>query len=488
MCHSSPCCADKSWEHKPPEINEERKALADTSAPKSAGVPRNIHCEAQRRCSVPSLKENTVSLKDGEACFGNSRDTQHFEMDDSVPLLKGVHQENERDDAFVGLEETLTCTNSMAAVHQKVAREEFMGANQERESKDPFPSEDKSDRYASLSEAVHRSRVDENRTTWSLHSSGENARQDVEMMAKANHDKPADSQSDEVRVASEDKPAGACKWGRAFSVRRRKKLSDIKIEAINADVDNQLGSALGSPFCRVSIPDGSPDHMKNDPDNHLCMSPQGSKTHSGSNGEADKSKAKDNNEENVGADPAFGSRDDEKNVMDLGYSEMERNRRLEILMAKRRSRKNIVFELDSDLIGAENDQVCRRGDDVASDETEIPGSAPSILHPRKKPFDYTNQRSDGSGVHEHDNSGPHEFMDVSHLDMFFRRHESFNIGSQGRRLSRFKPWSVLDTMDTEVSRESEYGNVSLVADQEDLRECIKNDSSREYESQDLRTM
>jgi hypothetical protein len=27
--------------------------------------------------------------------------------------------------------------------------------------------------------------------------------------------------------------------------------------------------------------------------------------------------------------------DDEKNVMDLGYSEMERNRRLELLMARR---------------------------------------------------------------------------------------------------------------------------------------------------------
>ncbi|KAL5229629.1 hypothetical protein ABZP36_028405 [Zizania latifolia] len=555
---------------KLPEIDEERKALADTSAPKSADVSRNIHCEPQRKFSVPSLKEKTVSLKDGgikEACFGRVRATEHFQMDDSVPLLKGAYQENERADTFDVLEETLTPTNSMVAVHQKVAREEFMEDNQERESKYTFPRDDKGDRCADLFKVVDQSRVDENQTTCSMHSSSENVRQDVEMMAKADHDRGSpDSQRDEVRVVSEDRPTGTCKWGRAFSVRRRKKLSDIKIEAINADVDNQLDSSLvGSPFGRIGISDGSlgsgsaqadctspatpaadiapvlheidpllsadfshPDPIKNGSDNHFCMSPQDPKIDGDSNDEADKSKAEDNDEKNVVIDPTFGSCDDEKNVMDLGYSEMERNRRLEILMAKRRSRKNIIFDFDSDLIDVDNDHVCRRADEVVSlpvqvhttsvprrnpfditscsDETEIPSSAPSILDPRNHRFDYTSEQSDENDLHEHGNFGPHEFMEVSHRDMFFRKHESFSLGSQGKRLSRFKPCFVLDPMDIEELRASDFqmqfscksvstlsavtesDNISSVADQEDLSDFIKNDSSRKYESPGLPTM
>ncbi|KAG8085970.1 hypothetical protein GUJ93_ZPchr0010g9472 [Zizania palustris] len=481
------------------EIDEQRKALADTSAPKSADVSRNIHCEAHMKFSVPSLKEKTISLKDGEikeACFGRVRATEHFQMDDRVPLLKGVYQENERADTFDILEETLTSTNSMVAVHQKVDREEFMEDNQERESKYTFPSGDKGGRGANLFEAVNQSRVDENQTTCSMHSSSENVRQGVEMMANTDHGRGSpDSQRDEVRVVSEDRPA-------VSSVRHRKKLSDIKIEAINGDMDNQLDSSLvGSPFGRVGISDGSlgsgsaqadctspdtptadiapvfheidpllsddfnlPDPIKNCSDSHFCMPPQDPKIDGDSNDETDKSNAEENDEKNVGADPAFGSCDDEKNVMDLGYSEMERNRR--------------------------NSQL-------------------SSFHsaPRKNRFDYTSEQSDENDLHEHDNFGPHEFMEVSHQDMFFRKHESFNLGSQGKRLSRFKPCFVLDPMDIEDSMASDFqmqfscksvstlsgavtesDKISSVADQEDLSDCIKNDSSRKYEPPDLPTM
>ncbi|KAF3778445.1 hypothetical protein EJ110_NYTH43467 [Nymphaea thermarum] len=48
--------------------------------------------------------------------------------------------------------------------------------------------------------------------------------------------------------------------------------------------------------------------------------------------------------------------DDTKNVMDLGSSELERNRRLENLMAKRRARRNQKIELEKDLIDLQSDE------------------------------------------------------------------------------------------------------------------------------------
>ncbi|XP_015692823.1 uncharacterized protein LOC102709565 [Oryza brachyantha] len=454
-----------------PETDEERKTVTDISAPKFADFSRDIHFEANKRPSVPSFKEKAVSLKDGES-----------ETKDA--LLKGVNQENEKADAF--------------------------------------------------------DRADENQTSFGLYSSRENAMENIEMLGKTNHDRGStDSQSDEVRVVSEDKPAGTCKWGRAFSVRRRKKLSDIKVEPINASVDSPLNSSLDSSFGRVGSNDGSPDF---DPDqaesttpdtptnhiaralneigpllsadsrhldpiqnvdsyNHFGMFFQNSKTDSENNDEANKIKANENDDKNVGTNPAFlRTVDDDNNAMDLGYSEMERHRRLEILMVKRRSRKNIIFDPDSNLIDNDKDQVCNRNPfDIlsCSDQSEFPGSAPSILHPRGNPFDHPFDQSDESHLHES--------VPVPHQDMFFTRHESFSVGSQGRHPSIFKPSFVLDVMDIEEPSASDFERqfsyksvstlgtvtesdiISSVADQEDISDSIQNDSSRQYESPELPT-
>uniref|UniRef100_A0A0E0DTD0 Uncharacterized protein n=1 Tax=Oryza meridionalis TaxID=40149 RepID=A0A0E0DTD0_9ORYZ len=372
----------------------------------------------------------------------------------------------------------------------------------------------------------------------SLNSSREDAIEVVEMVGKISHYRGStDSQSDEMKVDSEDKPAGTCKWGRAFSVRRRKKLSDIKVEPINAAVDSPLDSSLDSPFGRVGCHDGSPgfDHdqaegttpgtprtriasvldeidplssadsphpdpiQNDDSDNHMSL--QDSRTVSDNNYESDKSKANKNDDKNVSTDPAFlGTIDDDKNVMDLGYSEVERHRRLEILMVKRRSRKNIVFDPDSNL-DINNDKVCKRNpSDIlsCSDETEFPGSAPSVLHTRRNPFDHPFEQSDESDLYEH--------VAIPQQDMFFTRHESFSIGSQGRRPSRFKPPFIIQAMDIDEPSASDFQRqfsdksastlstvtesdiISSVADQEDISDSIKNDSSREYESPELPTI
>ncbi|KAE8771405.1 dentin sialophosphoprotein-like [Hordeum vulgare] len=150
-------------------------------------------------------------------------------------------------------------------------------------------------------------------------------------------------------------------------------------------------------------------------------------------------RTKDGGEENKkgeGQEAAFiWTADDAKNLMDLGYSEMERNRRLEILMVRRRSRKKIVFEIDNNLTDANGknvDDLSRFGAQVShisvtrrnpfdlpydSDEAAIPGSAPSILHARKNPFDFLEHSSE-SGVSAHDNLSPGESPPTSHRDIF----------------------------------------------------------------------
>lgn len=562
-----------------PEVNENGKTPADISAPKFGSFSRNIHFEAYQGFSVPAFKENTISFRDWEiknTSFGKARTNRHVELDGCVPLPMLVDQGDERVDARDRLEEELTSILSMVTLHQEVGTEEFMKDNQVQESKDPFSSKDKGNKYADLCEDVHQSRVDGKETTFGLCSSSENDREDGEMVAKANRDRVlTDSQSDEVREVSEgkpaEKPAGACRWGRAFSVRQRKKHADLKIEAINDAVENQLDSSLCSPFARAGSHDGSsgfdsdkaersspdasmtdiapvleeidpllgadfpsPDPIANDgsgSDSIFC--PQDCQIDSDSNDESDISKAKNDGKDGEekkddGNEPAFlWTADDEKNVMDLGYSEVERNRRLEVLMAKRRSRKNIRFDLDRNLIDLDRNDVTGSADGFSrfhiqvqpisvpkrnpfglpsdSDEATIPGSAPSILHPRKNPFDLPFEHSNDIGLPAHHNLDPQEFVTVSHRDVFFRRHDSFNFGSQERNLSRFKPYFVLEPMnfeeastsnfqrqfsDNSVSKLSvvtESDTISSAADQEDHNDPIKKDILWEHASPDLPT-
>ncbi|PKA64044.1 hypothetical protein AXF42_Ash005056 [Apostasia shenzhenica] len=114
--------------------------------------------------------------------------------------------------------------------------------------------------------------------------------------------------------------------------------------------------------------------------------------------------------------------DDQKNLMDLGSSEIERNRRLENLMAKRRARKLQRFQTDKNLIDLDTEplpfmeEMSRLNVQVAAisaprhnpfdlpyDSQEsmglppVPGSAPSVLLPRRNPFDLPYEQVEGCG-------------------------------------------------------------------------------------------
>lgn len=515
-----------------PEIDEDRKAPEGIAAPKFEISSRNVNIEADQRFSVPAMKENIIR----EASFGRRDGNKCIDLDESVPLLKGPDLQDERVDAAGGRPvKILTTVPSMGD----------MKTYAEKRSEGAFLSRDKGDGYANLFEDVHQRRVDGKEATLGVYSSSENVRQDAEIVATPNYEGKVctDSQSGEVVDASEHKAVdGAtskCRWGRAFSVRRRKKLADIKIEAVNSIVDNQLENPLCSPLTGVGSHDSSsgfdPDNAERDtPDvsmtgtsavldetepllgadcsrphritndesgNHSSIASHDSQVESDSNVVADNSKANDDGEEeDAGTEPALlWTADNEKNVMDLGYSEIERNRRLETLMVRRKSRKNIRFELDSmgdiadDLSHSRLQpiSISSRQMNPFTDDAELPGSAPPILHPQKSPFNFLTEQSAETGDLAHHNLEAQEWA-VSHQDTLFKRHESFNIGRPPQRHgSRFKPCFVLEEFsfeeagassfqrqfsDRSVSRlsiVSECDTVSSVGDQEH-NELIRN--------------
>ncbi|KAK9081750.1 hypothetical protein Syun_031196 [Stephania yunnanensis] len=178
--------------------------------------------------------------------------------------------------------------------------------------------------------------------------------------------------------------------------------------------------------------------------------------------------------ENAEAKPVVHwTEDDERNLMDLGNSELERNRRLESLIARRRARKKFGAMLaERNLIDLDGGELpfpiapistARRNPfDIHYDSNEamglppIPGSAPSVLLPRRNPFDLPydplEERPDLTG-----GSFEEEFLTSHEKDAFFRRHESFSLGSssffgeskQEKQRSKFRPYFVAEHSDRE---------------------------------------
>ncbi|KAK7305360.1 hypothetical protein VNO77_43265 [Canavalia gladiata] len=123
--------------------------------------------------------------------------------------------------------------------------------------------------------------------------------------------------------------------------------------------------------------------------------------------------------------------DDQKNLMNLGISEIERNKRLENLIARRKARKLIKSQLEN---SAKDKKpiaalLTTRANPFDSsqdfeDGLEIPGSAPSFM-PRS-PYDIPYDSSEEKPNLTRDNI----LQEISHhqKDMSFCRHESFSLG------------------------------------------------------------
>ncbi|KAL0284390.1 UNVERIFIED_CONTAM: hypothetical protein Sangu_2473200 [Sesamum angustifolium] len=136
-----------------------------------------------------------------------------------------------------------------------------------------------------------------------------------------------------------------------------------------------------------------------------------------------------------------GNEDDQKIAIDVGISNMERSKRLESLIARRRSRKLLSLQVRKTLLNKDKDDKSGQISsliipkhynpflpyNLASPFSPGPGSAPSVLIPMRNPFDLPydpqEEKPDLTG-----DSFQQEFMSVN-KDVMFCRHESFSLGS-----------------------------------------------------------
>ncbi|XP_038883255.1 uncharacterized protein LOC120074258 isoform X2 [Benincasa hispida] len=200
--------------------------------------------------------------------------------------------------------------------------------------------------------------------------------------------------------------------------------------------------------------------------------------------------------------------DDQKNLMDLGSLELERNQRLENLIARRRARNNLRMLAGKNLIDLDGFDLpvnvppistARRNPfDLPYDSYSnmglppIPGSAPSILLPRRNPFDLPYDPNEEKPDLKNDDF-EQEFLPPQQKDMF-RRHESFSVGpsnfvvpKQEQQNIRWKPYFMPEKIaaegtsysplerqfsevsDSKVSSVSDTESMSSIADQDDKK-------------------
>ncbi|KAK7301798.1 hypothetical protein RJT34_12673 [Clitoria ternatea] len=111
--------------------------------------------------------------------------------------------------------------------------------------------------------------------------------------------------------------------------------------------------------------------------------------------------------------------DDQKNIMNIGISEMERNKRLESLIARRKERKQSMIQHENNLVGKKliAPVITTKGNALDysndfEDGLEIPSSAPSLM-----------PRSPYGMLYDPSKEKPYYQKDVP-----FYRHESFSLG------------------------------------------------------------
>ncbi|KAL8261716.1 hypothetical protein R6Q59_025765 [Mikania micrantha] len=130
------------------------------------------------------------------------------------------------------------------------------------------------------------------------------------------------------------------------------------------------------------------------------------------------------------------TKENQKNDMDLGLSETERNKRLESLMVRRRSRKNLGFEEGGSTKCSNNNNVqisaikTSKINPFLEDHSggkKSPGSAPSFMlttsNPFDLPYDPHEEKLDLTGDNFHQ-----EFTVGQPKEPVFCRHESFSLG------------------------------------------------------------
>ncbi|XP_029120534.1 uncharacterized protein [Elaeis guineensis] len=346
-----------------------------------------------------------------------------------------------------------------------------------------------------------------------------------------------------------------------FTATDQKDIEDLNLDSHKPALDNYFDSSLGAPWRHIDNHDNHDSSLDSESDRAESSSPdasmadilpmldelhplldsetpwpallskgskdgasQGSSHDHESDDDSVEEEAENQEEEEEeearekkdGAEAAVTwTADDQKNVMDLGSSELERNRRLESLIAKRRARKNMRFETERNFIDLDGSigelsrfhvqipsiSAPRQNPfDIPYDSEEsiglppIPGSAPSVLLPRRNPFDFPYDPVDGSSSRAVETRRNRDFGSDPQYNMFFRRNETFNLLDS--ELKQYKHESVLepyfvaeriseetssaafqrqfsDKSDSKVSSVPESDTVSSVTDQEFHKELVE---------------
>ncbi|KAL6219329.1 hypothetical protein ACLB2K_007088 [Fragaria x ananassa] len=210
--------------------------------------------------------------------------------------------------------------------------------------------------------------------------------------------------------------------------------------------------------------------------------------------------------------------DDQKNLMDLGNLELERNQRLENLIARRRARKSFKLMPEKNLIDFDGVDLPFNVSPISTTRRNpfnspfddsygnmglppIPGSAPSIMLARRNPFDLPYD----SNEEKPDLKGDlfeQEFIALHANNAFFRRHESFSLGASSlggakheRQDFKWKPiflpeilasegpgYSLFQRQSSEVSE----SKLSSVPDS-DLVSSVPDLDDRKFSEQDFTT-
>ncbi|XP_022925075.1 uncharacterized protein LOC111432431 isoform X1 [Cucurbita moschata] len=198
--------------------------------------------------------------------------------------------------------------------------------------------------------------------------------------------------------------------------------------------------------------------------------------------------------------------DDQKNLMDLGNLELERNQRLENLIARRKARNNVRMLAVKNLIDFDGFDIPVNVPPISTAKLNpfdlpydsynnmglppIPGSAPSILLPRRNPFDLPYDPNEEKPDLKSD--------DFEHKDIL-RRHESFSVGDSSfavpkleQQNIRWKPYFIPEKTAAEgtsyAQLERQFSEVSesklsSVSDTESMSSIADQDDKKPDESQ-----
>ncbi|KAG1338270.1 hypothetical protein COCNU_04G005760 [Cocos nucifera] len=485
-----------------PEIEEEDKITQEISSLKVGSASSDLLVRKNESCIVESHVENQREIEEmevEEAVLGERVASAHGKVEKDI-LFATTHDEGDEE------HDTLAASSSAKEDKKEIPGEEII--TEERELSEQEITKDKEFPVQNLAGDVLKVGQDVDGFSATDQKDIEGLNMEIHKPALDNyfdsslgspwrhidnhdhHDSSIDSESDRAESSSPDAS-----------------MADIipMLDELHPLIDSETPwPALLSKGSKDGASQGSShDHESDD----------GSVEEEPENQEEEEEEAQ---EENDGAEAAVTwTADDQKNVMDLGSSELERNRRLESLIAKRIARKNMRFEIERNLIDLDGSMgeisrfhvqipsisAPRRNPfDLPYDSEEsmglppIPGSAPSVLLPRRNPFDFPYDPVDESSSRAEETRRNRDFGSDPQYNMFFRRNETLNLLDselkQDKHESVLEPYFVAeriseetssaafqrqfrDKSDSKVSSVPESDTVSSVKDQEYHKELVE---------------